>query len=81
MDPVIVQKRNRSSVRGDKSINKRPKGTDVASRYQATSSEPRANCVLTVVTALRHGETLREQCECFLTQRLFLVCSGEKACV
>ena len=31
--------------------------------------------------ALRHGETRREQCGCFVTQRLFLVCSGEKGCV
>ena len=28
-----------------------------------------------------HGETWREQCECFVTQRLFLYCSGEKGCV
>ena len=31
--------------------------------------------------ALRHEETWREQCECYVTQRLFLVCSGEKSCV
>ena len=43
MDPVFVQWRNRSSERGDKSINKWPKGTDVASRYQSTSSELRPN--------------------------------------
>ena len=52
MDPVFVQKRNRLSVRGDKSINKGPKGTDVASQYQPTSSEPRPNCVLRVVTCI-----------------------------
>ena len=30
---------------------------------------------------LRHGETWREQCECFVSQRLFLVCSGDKGFV
>ena len=38
--------RNRSSVRGDKSINKGPYGTDVASRYQSTTSDRRPNCAL-----------------------------------
>ena len=52
MDSVFVQKRYRSSVRGDKSINKRPKATDVASLYQSNSSEPRPDCVLRVVTCI-----------------------------
>ena len=40
-DPLFLQQRNLSSVRGDNSIYKWPKGTDVASRYQSTSSDPR----------------------------------------
>ena len=39
-------------MRGDKSINIGPQGTDVAFRYQSTSSEPRPNCVLRVVTCI-----------------------------
>ena len=34
------------------SINKPTKGTDAASRYQSTSSEPRLNCAPRVVTCI-----------------------------
>ena len=40
----------RSSVRGDKSIEKLPQGTDLASQYQSISSDPRPNFALSVVT-------------------------------
>ena len=46
--PVFVQCRKRSSVRGDKSINKWPNGTGVASLYQSTSDKPSPNWTLSL---------------------------------
>ena len=52
MDPVFVQKRDRSYVRGDKSINEWPQRTDVASRSQSTSTDPRLNCALNALICI-----------------------------
>ncbi len=54
------------------------KGTDVASRYQSTSSEPSPNCVLRLVTCITSRGDLKRTFERFVTQRIFHVCSGEK---
>ena len=40
-------------------INKGPKGTNITSRYQSTSSEPRPNCVLRVVNCITSRGVLK----------------------
>ena len=63
VDPVFIQKRSRSSVRGDMSIIKWPWGRDVASRYQSNSSDPKANCALSVLTCITSRRNwMRKMC-------------------
>ena len=49
--PLFVQYCKRSSVRGDKSINKWPNVTDVASLYQSTSNKPSPKWTLSLPTS------------------------------
>ena len=76
-----MQKPNLSFVRGDKTINKRPNEQTLHLDTSQLALNQDPTVCWGYLLELRHEETWGEQCECFVTQRLFLVCSGEKDCV
>ena len=59
MELLFVEQRNRSSVHGKKSINKRPFGRDAASWHQLTRSDPSPNCALSVLICIKSRVDLK----------------------
>ena len=66
---------------GYKSIKKWPQGTDVASQYHSTKSDPSPNCALSVLTCITsRGELKKKQSACSGAQHPAQFCFDETSC-